>query len=187
MSVLTHSTAPATDRQLSYLGSLAKERNWSHLDGNVFERIFDVATGSGKFISKHEASAAINALLHCPTEEVVDEDTGEVLAPATEEGMYRVSDGTVYRVKRAKSSGNLYAEEAQLVQVGVKDDGEPRYKATFEWKPRLIKLLTARDRLSLEEAKRLGKLWEFCIVCGAELTDPKSIDAGIGPVCGGRV
>lgn len=59
---------PMTDDQRTYLIRLADERpDWQdHLDGHVYERTFDVVTGSGKFTSRSEASAAIHALAALP-------------------------------------------------------------------------------------------------------------------------
>jgi hypothetical protein len=42
------------------------------------------------------------------------------------------------------------------------------------------------DRLH-ESLSRLGRQSGVCEACGRELTDPQSIAAGIGPVCGGKV
>lgn len=38
-------------------------------------------------------------------------------------------------------------------------------------------------KLTLEQAKEYGRKTGVCISCGAELTDPVSIEAGIGPIC----
>lgn len=181
MSVLTHSPAPASDRQLEYLKSLGAQRSWDTLDGDVYERIFDVMTGSGKFISKAEASRAIDALLRCPTEPEVDVETGEILVPVTEEGMYR-HDGQIYRVQRAKTTGNLYAKH-----LDVRDNGDGTHTGVFTYAGGMIRQLSATERLTEDQARELGRLWSFCIVCAAELTDPTSIARGIGPVCAGRV
>lgn len=37
--------------------------------------------------------------------------------------------------------------------------------------------------MSMEQAAAQGKMMGFCIRCGATLTDPESVAAGIGPVC----
>lgn len=97
------------------------------------------------------------------------------VAPVTEAGMYR-QDGVVYRVKVARGSGNLYAMRY------VPEGGE-----RFVYAPGMVRRLSATDRLSLDEAKALGHEYGQCCVCGAELTDPKSVEAGIGPVCAKRV
>lgn len=97
------------------------------------------------------------------------------VSPVTEPGMYR-QDGVVYRVKVARGSGNLYAMRY------VPEGGE-----RFVYAPGMVRRLSATDRLTLDEAKALGHEFGQCCVCGAELSDPKSVAAGIGPVCAKRV
>lgn len=41
-------------------------------------------------------------------------------------------------------------------------------------------------KLSLEEAKEWGRKTGVCCVCGAELTNPESVAAGIGPICSSK-
>lgn len=41
--------------------------------------------------------------------------------------------------------------------------------------------------LTPEEAAKLGRLHGCCVICGRTLTDPTSVNAGIGPVCGRKV
>ncbi len=89
------------------------------------------------------------------------------------EGVYRHAD-TYARVKKAvHGSGNLYAT---VLRAG-----------SWEYAPGLVRRLTMADRLTLEEAKAYGHLYGQCIVCGRTLTDEKSIEAGIGPICAGRL
>ena len=102
-----------------------------------------------------------------------------VADPVTEAGMYR-QDGVVYRVKVAKGSGNLYALRYCPEVIGKASE-------RFVYAPGMVRRLTASDRLSLDEAKALGHQFGQCCVCGAELSDPKSVEAGIGPVCAKRV
>lgn len=99
--------------------------------------------------------------------------------PVTEPGMYR-KDGVVFRVRVSRNTGNLYAMRYRPEVAG---------KATqrFLYVPGIIRTLSASDRLSLDEAKALGHEFGQCCVCGADLTDPKSVEAGIGPVCAKRV
>jgi hypothetical protein len=40
-------------------------------------------------------------------------------------------------------------------------------------------------RLVLEDVAALGRKYNRCMVCSRELTDERSIAAGIGPVCAG--
>lgn len=46
--------------------------------------------------------------------------------------------------------------------------------------------LTPETHMTLEEAMEWGHQWGRCLVCNAELTDPKSVARGIGPVCAKR-
>ena len=42
-------------------------------------------------------------------------------------------------------------------------------------------------RLTLAECQEIGRAIGRCIVCGAKLTDPESVERGIGPICAKRV
>lgn len=89
-------------------------------------------------------------------------------APA-EVGFYRVNCG-IFRVKAAKESGRNYA--LKLTEAGK---WEYAAGAVFHLRP--------ETRMTLEEAADYGRRHGRCIICQAELTDPKSIAAGIGPIC----
>jgi hypothetical protein len=39
------------------------------------------------------------------------------------------------------------------------------------------------EKLTLEEIKEFGRETGHCMICSKELTDPVSIEMGIGPVC----
>jgi hypothetical protein len=76
-------------------------------------------------------------------------------------------------------SGHLYCKRL------VPGDGYGS-KATFVYAPGMMPLLSAKTKMTLEEAKAFGALYGTCCVCGRTLTDEKSIAAGIGPVCAGK-
>jgi hypothetical protein len=101
--------------------------------------------------------------------------------PVTEAGIYRkvinAKTGTItciYRVKIGKS-GYPYAEALVL--------GAPGQKAKFMFAKGAIMALTADMKMSLEEAKAFGFQWGVCCACGRTLTNAKSVELGIGPVC----
>jgi hypothetical protein len=90
-------------------------------------------------------------------------------AAVTEDGMY-LRDGVVFKVQIAKQgSGRLYAK--RLTGNG------------FEYAPGAINTLRAEHKMTLDQAKEYGKLYGVCCACSRDLTDEKSIAAGIGPVC----
>lgn len=98
-------------------------------------------------------------------------------APMTD-GMFR-KDGVIFKVQKAiHGSGNLYAK-----MLVVDGPGEGH----FEYAPGAIRTLTLADKMSREEAAEFGRLYGICVVCGTALTDERSIEAGIGPVCAKRV
>lgn len=88
-------------------------------------------------------------------------------------GMFRRSDGSIFKVQAARGSGNLYAKL-------LLDGGGFAYAAGA------INSLGEDDRLSLDDAKAFGRETGICCCCGAELTNPDSIAAGIGPICAAK-
>lgn len=100
----------------------------------------------------------------------------------TEAGMYKNPEtGDIFKVQVAvHGSGQLYAKKL----VPPSDFGE---KATFDYAPGAVRQLRADWRMTLEEAKEFGALYGTCCVCGRTLTRETSIEAGIGPVCAGRL
>ncbi len=112
-----------------------------------------------------------------------------------EDGMYRM-DGTIYKVQHAvHGSGNQYAKELIRTEAVEASAGSFQYGPieakpagfTFAYAQGAVSKLRPEHRMTLEEAKAFGALYGVCCVCGATLTDEKSIANGIGPVCEGRV
>jgi hypothetical protein len=95
------------------------------------------------------------------------------------EGWYRL-DGRVYKVQKAvHGSGHLYAK-----RLDVPADIRPgSVKGEWVYAPGMVNRLTDADRLTVDEAAAMGRLYGMCMVCGKTLTDEDSIEAGIGPVC----
>jgi hypothetical protein len=94
----------------------------------------------------------------------------------TETGMYRVN-GRIYKVLPSRSSERHYAKEL----VG---EGDGTYRFTYA--PGAMRLIRAEHRMTDEQAREFGRTTGICCVCTTTLTDPKSIAAGIGPVCSGK-
>lgn len=147
-----------SDKQQSFIRTLLSERQITDYQR---EQIGDPAT-----LSKEAATKVIDWLTRQPQIKRLD--------MANEIGSYR-KDDVIYRVRRSKTTGNLYATWLN-----------PNTQQ-FEYEHGLIKTLTNADRMTLDEAKAYGVQFGICCVCAAPLTDPKSVAAGIGPVCGKRV
>lgn len=57
---------------------------------------------------------------------------------------------------------------------------------SWKYAPGAVKELRHEDRLDIEGLKNYGKETGRCILCGRELTNPVSIEQGIGPICAGK-
>jgi hypothetical protein len=182
----------ATDKQINALINMGSKKLIGdaivrHLTADLrVQDIVDRAT-AGTIVTKGEASKALDFLFSAgwkPREAAAPKATSTPTATqperVTEDGMYRLGDRIV-KVQKSRQGDRLYAKE--LVQVEGRR-GETEF--TFEYAPGLVNKLTAADHMTLEEAKAFGKLYEWCCVCGTRLTDEKSIDAGIGPICAKR-
>lgn len=91
----------------------------------------------------------------------------------TQPGFYEL-DGNIYKVKQGRS-GRLYA-----LHVTQGDT-----KGTFA--SGVVFRLTEDMKLTEERASAFGRITGQCLICGRTLTDPSSIDRGIGPVCASRM
>lgn len=130
-------------------------------------------------MEKRDVSAWIDDLKAMPNAAAAPASATETAE--LEAGMYRVG-GVIFKVQRAvHGSGRMYAK--RLVVEGEGTDAE----VFFEYANGAIRSIRPEHRMSIEEAKAFGALYGVCCVCAATLTDEKSIAAGIGPVCGGRV
>ena len=157
---------PASDKQIEYLKSLLDSRDLSGTMLNTPQAVEALLTNT----TSTAASAAIDVLKPLPYKP-------RPAVPGSREvteGMWVYGpEHDVAKVQKAvHGSGNLYAKHLDP-QTG-----------TFEYVPGLVRLLTTQgEPMTLEMAREFGHLYGMCCVCGATLTDEKSIEAGIGPVC----
>lgn len=148
---------PASPKQYSYLASLITQRDLTGLDALGIEQAVREGT-----LDKGSASGLIDLLLHSPRkpQTVVHEDGQEV-----GEGYYLQED-TVYKVVRAKSTGNLYAKALHSTEYG---------RASWDYAPGAMKHLAVSHRLTLDQAREMGTRLGACVICGKALTDPESV------------
>jgi hypothetical protein len=144
----------ASAKQVAFIQSLVAER--------VYEGIVEFNN-----LTIQGASQLIEALLKSPRKVA-----GRPVAsnPVTEVGMYQVASGAIYRVQAARGTGNLYAKVLNIL-------------GGFDYEQGAIRKLSASDKMTLEQAQAFGVATGLCCVCGAFLTDAKSVARGIGPVC----
>lgn len=146
----------------------------------TFPFLLDLKNRTGWGLSPKQ----VDAVLRCKEQEIRRAQAEQARSEAqsrrkiTEDGWYKVGD-QVYKVQRAvHGSGQLYAKALVVGEHGV---------AHWEYAPGKVMTLTEDQRLTLEDAQAFGKLYGVCCVCGAALTDERSIANGIGPICGGKL
>lgn len=154
-------SAPASERQVSYLTSLLNDRVCD--SDKRDEALAKIRLGD---MDKTTASYFIDMLLRAPKVRAAAAPHVELAV-----GMY-MHEGKVYRVKRSEA-GHLYASEL----VGRK----------FQFARGMMRVLQPEDRMTLEQAKAYGVEYGVCCVCGRLLTNEVSVAEGIGPICSGRL
>lgn len=166
----TTTTNRASDKQIAFATRILTEVLG---DGALAAEALNNAMEQGQFKTTKTASAFIDSAL--AAKRAIDKAT-----PTTREfvtaGFFEM-DGRIYKVVPSRSTGRNYA--MSLAAPGVR-------KGTWNYEKGAMYALTESMRLSLEQAKAYGSSHGFCICCGALLTDPKSVEAGIGPVCAKR-
>ena len=139
----------------------ASERQVSYINTLIAERGYpepiDLTT-----LTSRSASELITKLMALPK---LTSGSAKSLA----QGMYHLA-GEIYRLKESRETGRLYAKRLTI-------DNK------FEYAPGIVYRLTSDDKMTLEQAKAYGVETGFCCVCGAFLTDERSVSEGIGPVC----
>lgn len=157
----TTAARPMSDRQLSFINSLVKDRELTDDDLGLVSITNTMA----------EASFLISRLTQRPIKRAVHQDGQRIT-----EGHYLQID-TVYVVVKSQA-GRLYAKKLVSTQRG---------SASWQYAPNAMRHLTTADRLTLDQAKAMGVRLGVCVICGRTLTDQNSVEAGIGPVCAAKV
>jgi hypothetical protein len=178
---------PATDRQKNYIRSLINDRDTTAIEAKGTSKQEILAQVNG--LSKRNASRWIERLKELPFGNKAGELVEDIrdLAPKVPAGRYAVTgaDGTTdfYRVdKPTKGKWQGYT----FVQLGLGGGyGEPNWERTSRKVTAsiLAKIIEAGPEAA---SKRYGKELGHCGCCGRTLTNPDSIERGIGPVCAGK-
>ena len=145
----------ATEKQVQFIARLVEEREIP-------------PTGSARLLlemwefdrTRETATVLIDALMALPRVEKAPAPSG-----------LHVLDGEVYRVVVSRDSGRPYA--LLLVEA----------PGAFEYAPGAVRHLSEDTMMTLEEARDYGVRHGVCAACGRTLTNPESIEYGIGPIC----
>ena len=147
--------AACTEKQVQLIARLVEEREISPVGtARLLLEMWEFDR------TRETATVLIDALMALPR---------LVEAPAPS-GLH-VLDGEVYRVVVSRGSGRPYA--LWLVES----------TGGFEYTPGAVRHLSEDTMMTLEEARDYGVRYGVCVACGRTLTNPESIEYGIGPVC----
>lgn len=171
-------TRKATEKQFNFLLTLVNER------GPEAKIYVDTQLTAWKVQHPRELTASamssvIGVVKDMPKPKASTNATSTPVQSEPEAGIYRSNeDGTLLRVYKGQQSGKMLAKE-----IGRHSDGTVGY----EYLGMASRFLNEHFvRLTLAEVGALGKAWDHCLICGARLDNPESVDRGVGPVCAAR-
>jgi hypothetical protein len=112
----------------------------------------------------------------------IEELFGQARSNGLKRLVFRVRDGVVVSEAPAHgaNAGALYVKENGAYAGKIKGG---RFFATSEASAAVLPRLLAVAADPLTEATLYGKETGECCCCGRELTDPVSVERGIGPIC----
>jgi hypothetical protein len=156
---LKNPTGPASEAAFSFAVTLIRKATEGHPKVRV-EMLTSLAT-----FNAQQVSDTINLL-----KSAAEKAPAAAPAPATQAvpGHY-VIDGAKFQVKKSKVTGFSYLLDATGHYLGAKGTAADI----------LAKIVDNGQAYAIAYAKVTGK----CGICNTKLTDPKSIAAGLGPVC----
>lgn len=83
--------------------------------------------------------------------------------------------------ENSKNPGSLYIKAGETYLGKVSPQGE--FRRSFDCSATDEEIIVSVGRDPLAEAVSHGKRTGHCAICSRKLTDPESVDRGIGPVC----
>lgn len=152
----------ATDSQLTFIRDLLAQ-----VDGKSAIRR---AIESGGELTRRDASTMIDQLMERrnSARATARRHVTQAGSSSLTVGMYSVG-GVPVKVFRARNGQHLLAKKLHR--------GEWVYLGAAR------RFVTADQRMTLDQASEYGRRTGTCCSCGRRLTNPASINAGIGPIC----
>lgn len=102
-----------------------------------------------------------------------------------DQGVYVMPDGAVVKVQANREKTKTYAKRwtpikhlDRLMEAGQHEHGEYLYEAGL-----VQEVARVGRKMTLAEAKAHSVRYGRCVRCGRTLTDGKSVEQGMGPVC----
>src|ERR1035437_7583718 len=182
---------PMSDRQSVFIGKLLRTKELPAFDPGttpidremVMEAEFVMKYGSdpeemASFVSGR-ASALISWLIDLP---MATQTVGTSVHGIPEEGVY-VLDGAIVKVKSNKTKTNRYAMVWCEISGSRLNENGDHVHGEWEYAPAMRDQCKPENRMNVEQAKAFGIRYGRCVRCGTRLSDAKSVERAIGPVC----
>lgn len=165
-------TRTATARQLSLIATLSAEINFDAAPDATTDMSMATASSVITYLldTKRKAAAVANAAAHVAA--IAQEKAAALKAKL---GHYLI-DGNVIRVQLNKERNRVYA--VRMVVNEATKKGSWVYQGSG-----IMARLAGLEPMTVAQAAALGHHYGVCMICGAELTNAKSVEQGIGPVC----
>lgn len=98
---------------------------------------------------------------------------------AADSGIYQDPDsGRIFKVYESVQSGRILCKNLVVDKL--------RSKGQFVYMGLASRFVQHGWKMTEEDARKFGKVYGICCMCGRTLTDEESIANGIGPVCAGK-
>lgn len=172
MAVAAKTKLFVTDAQVRFVKKLVNDRVVTMLDEDPNAVLTAVLEDSGA-VDRREVSKLIDAMLALPKR-------SKPAVQVADLGYYLVDGNHLYVVSESQDGKRRYAKRLEFSEFG---------RATWVYARGAVQALAEQNipKLTVEEAAVLGRRHGVCVLCGRTLTDPASVEAGIGPICAGRL
>lgn len=181
----TATTLPATEKQLSFIIDLAAKRDWPVAAGRPSETVFDVLGNVGsddpKFVSRSEASQAIDFLLSCRPKTTATRAANDAALAAVEHV------GVKFALRRKDTNEVNFFEIVQrksgrrFVNMLIGHPGEwQRVHLTVANQAAAARAFHADEKAGMD---LYADEFRVCSKCDSPLSDERSRAARLGPVC----
>lgn len=182
-----------TEAHPGLIKALSEMKDWNDFARSLIEQFLTRGSlsekqvaAAQKMIAKCAASAkaASNKAKAAPTVDLSAIRTmfDTALGNGLKRPTYRAEGIVIARAPdTGKNAGHLYVKAGAIYQGKITP--EDKFLAVKEAEPTTLTALQTIAESPAEAAMKYGKATGSCSCCGRTLTDPKSIAAGIGPIC----
>lgn len=181
MTTMTRNAAeaPATERQVNFIYSLLNDREYPEQS----RQNLTAALSNGE-VSKGKASETIEWLLKQPKKAAATSapKTTSGALPDVPAGRYAVEEDGVLKFWRVDRPEQGRWAGYTFLKIQASDDWYP-----VRDRARVAKIVGEIANDPQAASARYGHEIGACGICGRTLTDPESIERGIGPVCAGKL